>query len=119
YIVLTYEYWHTHFQDDRGVVGRVVQLNKHPFTIIGVTPPGFRGSVLIFSADLFVTIVNQDDWASRLDDRAKHWIGSVVGHLKTGVTLAQATDDLNSIGAELEKNYPKEDGQMTFTLSRE
>jgi predicted permease len=119
YIVLTYEYWHTHFQDDRRVVGRVVQLNKHPFTIIGVTPPGFRGSVLIFSADLFVPIVNQDDWASRLDDRGNHWIGSVVGHLKTGVTLAQATDDLNSIGADLEKNYPKEDGQMTFTLSRE
>jgi len=37
YIVLTYEYWHTHFQDDRGVVGRIVQLDKHPFTIIGVS----------------------------------------------------------------------------------
>jgi hypothetical protein len=36
YIVLTYAYWHVHFQDDRGVVGRTVQLNKHPFTIIGV-----------------------------------------------------------------------------------
>jgi predicted permease len=119
YIVLTYAYWHSHFQDDRGVVGRVVQLNKHPFTIVGVTPPGFRGSVLIFSADLFVPIVNQEDGASLLDDRGNHWIGSVVGHLKTGVTPAQAIADLNSIGADLEKNYPKEDGQMTFTLARE
>src|SRR5580700_10507045 len=42
YIVLTYAYWHAHFQDDRGVVGRVVQLNKHPFTILGVAPPEFR-----------------------------------------------------------------------------
>ena len=119
YIVLTYAYWHSHFQDDRGVVGRVVQLNKHPFTIVGVTPPGFRGSVLIFSADLFVPVVNQEDGASLLDDRGNHWIGSVVGHLKTGVTPAQAIADLNSIGADLEKNYPKEDGQMTFTLARE
>src|SRR3984893_2877973 len=118
YIVLTHAYWHTHFQDDRGAVGRVVQLNKRPFTIVGVTPPGFRGSVLIFSADFFVPIVNQDE-ASLLDDRGNHWIGSVVGHLKTGVTPAQAIADLNSIGADLEKNYPKEDGQMTFTLSRE
>jgi predicted permease len=118
YIVLTHAYWRTHFQDDRGVVGRVVQLNKRPFTIIGITPPGFRGSVLIFSADFFVPIVNQDE-ASLLDDRGNHWIGSVVGHLKTGVTPAQAIADLNSIGADLEKNYPKEDGQMTFTLSRE
>jgi predicted permease len=119
YIVLTYAYWHTHFQDDRGVVGRVVQFNKHSFTIVGVTPPGFRGSVLIFSADLFVPIVNKEGGASLLDDRGNHWIGSVVGHLKTGVTPAQAIADLNSIGADLEKNYPKEDGQMTFTLSRE
>jgi predicted permease len=119
YIVLTYAYWHTHFQDDRGVVGRAVQLNKHPFTIVGVTPPGFRGSVLIFSADLFVPIVNQEAWTSLLDDRGNHWIGSIMGHLKTGVTPAQAIADLNSIGADLEKNYPKEDSQMTFTLSRE
>ena len=38
YIVLSYEYWHTHFEDDRSVVGRVVQLNRHPFTILGVAP---------------------------------------------------------------------------------
>src|SRR6202023_4305994 len=76
-------------------------------------------SVLIFSDSLFVPIVNQEDGASLLDDRGNHWIGSVVGHLKTGVTPAQAIADLNSIGADLEKNYPNEDGQMTFTLSRE
>ena len=46
YIVLGYAYWHSHFQDDRGVVGRVVQLNKHPFTILGVAPPDFQGTLL-------------------------------------------------------------------------
>src|ERR1700681_237870 len=59
-IVLTYAYWHSHFQDDRGVVGRVLQVNKHPFTVIGVAPPGFRGTVLIFSAEVFVPIINQE-----------------------------------------------------------
>jgi hypothetical protein len=39
YIVLSYAYWHSHFQDDRGVVGRTVRLNKYPFTILGVAPP--------------------------------------------------------------------------------
>jgi hypothetical protein len=47
YVVLAYSFWHTHFNDDRGVVGRTVQLNKHPFTIIGVAPPGFRGPCLL------------------------------------------------------------------------
>ena len=41
-----------------------------------------------------------------------------LGHLKPGVTPAQATADLNSIGAYLEKTYPKEDGHMIFTLGR-
>ena len=46
YIVLSWAYWHSHFQDDRGVVGRTVQLSKHPFTILGVAPPPFHGTLL-------------------------------------------------------------------------
>jgi predicted permease len=118
YIVLTYAYWHSHFQDDRGVVGRVLQLNRHPFTVIGVTPPSFRGTVLIFSADFFVPIVNQeqvDGW-NGLNARGNRWVGEVIGHLKAGVTSAQVVADLNSIGSDLEKSYPKEDAQMSFTL---
>src|SRR5207248_7250993 len=33
YIVLSYAFWSSHFQSDPGAVGRVVQLNRHPFTI--------------------------------------------------------------------------------------
>ena len=55
-----YAYWHSHFQDDRGVVGRVVQVNKHPFTIVGVAPPEFHGTFVFFSPDFFVPIVNQE-----------------------------------------------------------
>jgi hypothetical protein len=51
YVVLTYAYWDSHFQDDRGVVGRTIQLNKHPFTVVGVAPPGFYGT-LLFSPHL-------------------------------------------------------------------
>src|SRR6266576_2478084 len=119
-IVLTCAYWHSHFQDDRSVVGRVLHLNSHPFTVIGVTPPGFRGTVLIFSPDVFVPIVNQeqDDAANLLNARGNRWIGEVLGHLKAGVTPAQAVADLNSIGSALEKSYPKEDALMNFSLER-
>src|SRR6202453_3370030 len=57
YLVLSYAYWHARFHDDCGVVGRAVQVNKHPFTILGVAPPGFQGTVLFFASDIFVTIV--------------------------------------------------------------
>ncbi|MBZ5683129.1 MAG: ABC transporter permease [Acidobacteriia bacterium] len=57
YIVLAHAYWHSHFHDDPGVVGRVVQVNKNPFTIVGVAPPEFRGRIppprLIWRPPLF------------------------------------------------------------------
>ncbi len=59
YVVLSYDYWHSHFNDDRNMVGRVVQLDRHPYTILGVAPPEFRGTLLFFSPDLFVPMVNQ------------------------------------------------------------
>lgn len=120
YLVLTYAYWQTHFQGDRGLVGRTVQLNKHPFTIIGIAPPEFRGTFVAFSPDFFAPIVNQEqmDGQNLLNERGSRWVSEVMGHLKPGVSPAQAVADLNSIGSYLEKNYPKDDGQMTFALTR-
>ncbi len=118
YIVLTYNYWHSHFQDDRGVVGRVVRLNKHPYTILGVTPPEFHGTLLFFSAEMFVPLVNQSqlDGESLLNERGKRRMFQIIGHLKPGVSNAQATADLSSVGAYLEKTYPKEDSKMHYVL---
>jgi predicted permease len=121
YIVLTYAYWHTHFHDDRDLLGRIVQVNKHPFTILGVSPPEFHGILTFFHPDFFVPIVNQEqlEGANNLNTRGTHEsVFMVMGHLKPGVTPAQAISDLNSIGTYLEKSYPKDDGKMSFTLAR-
>ncbi len=120
YIVLSYAYWHSRFQDDRGLVGRVVHLNKHPFTILGVAPPEFRGTLLFFSPDFFVPIVNQEqlEGENTLNARGKRWVFQVMGHLKQGVTPAQSMADLKSIGSWLEKTYPIEDSKTTFSLAR-
>ena len=119
YVVLMYAYWHTHFQDDRGVIGRTVRVNKRPFTIIGVAPPGFHGSVAIFSPDFFAPLVNQEqlDGTSLLTARGNRWLG-VIGHLRTGITPAQAIADLDRIGSSLEKTYPKDNEKMRFALGR-
>ena len=124
YVVLTYAYWHTRFQDDRNVLGRTVQLNKHPFTIIGVAPPGFHGVVLFMFPDIYVPMINEEQvqgsnftgksLLNARDARAT----LVVGHLKAGVTLPQAIADLNAVGSWLEKSYPKDDARMNFILTR-
>jgi predicted permease len=119
YIVLTYAYWHTRFQDDRGVVGRVVRVNGHPFTILGVSPPEFHGTLLFFNPDFFMPLVAHPLLSGEdLNGRGNRWIFETMGHLKPGVTPTQAAADLNSIGAYLTKAYPKDEGNMTFVLKR-
>ncbi|HEY6306383.1 MAG TPA: ABC transporter permease [Candidatus Angelobacter sp.] len=120
YIVLSYAYWHTQFLDDRGVVGRVVQVNEHPFTIIGIAPPEFHGTLMFFNPEFFVPIVNQEqvEGTNNLNTRRTQSVFMTLGHLKAGVTQAHAIADLNSVGTWLANTYPKDAGQRSFTLAR-
>jgi len=121
YLVLSYAYWHSRFQDDRGVIGRTVQLNKHPFTIIGVSQPEFHGTLMFISPDFYMPIMNQEQVEGQdlLDNRGTtHGIFEVIGHLKPGVTKEQAEADINSVGFYLERTHPKEFAQKNATLAR-
>jgi predicted permease len=120
YLVISYAYWHSQFHDDRSVLGRVVLVNKHPFTIIGVAPPAFNGTLLFFYPDFWLPMVQQEQVQGLkvLDERGERDMYMVLGHMKAGVTPAQAIADLNSIGAYLERTYPKDDAYMTYSLAR-
>ncbi len=111
YLVLTYGYWHSRFHDDRKVVGRVVEINQHPFTILGVAQPDFYGTLLFIKTDFFMPVINdgQISGEDTVNVRSNtHTLFEVFGHLKPGVTVAQATDDVNAIGTALQKAYPKD-----------
>lgn len=119
YVVLSYAYWHSRFHDDRGIVGRALQVNKHPYTIIGVAPPSFRGTELFFTPDIWIPMVQQPqlaDWAG-LDQRGSHWLW-IVGRLKPGVTPAQASAELNTLAGSLAKTYPNDDAGLQFSLAK-
>jgi predicted permease len=120
YVVLTYAYWHTHFHDDPSVVGRAVLLNKHPFTILGVAPPGFNGSLMIFNPDFWVPIINEEqiEGQSLLTDRGSHWISGADVRLKPGVTPALAAADLNAVRLEYNKAWPKFEEKKPYCLVR-
>jgi predicted permease len=120
YIVLSWSAWHARFRDDRAMVGRVVQLNKHPFTVIGIAPSGFRGTLVFADPDFFVPMVNEEQVEGRnvLNERGTAWIYLALGHLKAGVAPSRAIEDLNSIGSWFRKTYPKEHGNFRYSLSR-
>jgi predicted permease len=119
YVVLSYAYWHGHFHDDASVVGRQVGINKHQFTIIGVAPPGFRGTELFFAPAMWIPMVEQPtlEGYNALESRGNH-SAFVLGRLRPGVTAAQAAADLNALAAWLSKTYPGDDEGVKFTLAR-
>jgi predicted permease len=119
YVVLSYAFWHSRFNGDPGAVGRTVQINKHPYTIVGVTQADFRGTELFFAPDFFAPFVDMPQIAGwdPLDERSDHFTW-VIGHLKPGVTPSAAAADLNTIGAAMAKTYPKEDELLKFSLAR-
>ncbi|MGD0938883.1 MAG: ABC transporter permease [Terracidiphilus sp.] len=120
YIVLSYAYWHSRFQDDRSVPGRAVRVNGHPFTVIGVTPPDFQGTFVFFAPNFYVPMVNHDQLVGErsLSRRGGRSLIQVLGHLRQGVTTEGATADLNTVGAGLAKAYPNDDAREVFSLGR-
>jgi len=118
YVVLSYAYWHSHFHDDAGVVGRSIEINRHPFTIIGVGPEGFRGTELFFAPAFWIPVVEQPllQGYNALENRGDH-SPVVIGRLRSGVTPSMALADLNALGAWMSKTYPNQDDGIKFSLA--
>jgi putative ABC transport system permease protein len=100
-----------HFASDPNPVGRTITLDSKPYTIVGVMPEGFQfpggsGTVLrIFtpeSAELWVPLVMDAD---TLSQRSAHSL-NVIGRLKPGISIAQATAEMDAIQLRIEQQYP-------------
>jgi predicted permease len=117
FVVLSDAFWRTRFNADPRVVGTTVELNKHPFTIVGVAPASFNGTELFFWPDMWTPIVNEEqiEGYSFLTKRFNHGT-MVIGSVKLGVTAAQAADNLNGIARQLAHEYPTVDDEMGARL---
>jgi predicted permease len=118
FVVLSDDLWRRAFNADPGAVGTTVELNKHPFTVVGVAPKQFHGTEQFGWPDYWIPIVNeqlegQDYLRGRTNADAAV---TVIGRLKPGVTAQQATENLNVIAAELGKEYPESDDGQPLRL---
>ena len=102
--VISHRYWQNRFGSDPGVIGKTIQVNKVPTTIIGVTPPGFAGAMQIGeSADISVPLAHYARFQpDRGANRAKPWYWwiRVMGRLAPQATAAQARAGLEPIFQE-------------------
>src|SRR5690348_10351129 len=105
--VLNYAYWTSRFHNDPAVVGKTIEINGTPFTIIGVTPPGFAGMTTFAEPNFWTTLAKQPvitppekqlngTVLARNDANDPHvyWL-SIVGRLKPGVSLRKAETVVN------------------------
>lgn len=117
--VISYHLWQTYFGSQRTVIGSVIQLDKHPYTVIGVAPSDFEGTQSTLRQDLWIpaTMIGQfhheDDF---LQSRNIGWL-IPIAHLKPGVSREQAQADSNIVIEQIVREYPdSHKGDNTITL---
>jgi predicted permease len=106
-LVISHGFWMRRFGGAAGVVGRTVEMNGHPFTIVGVAPEDFHGSMSGLKCDFWAPLTMHRQVANfgSLEDRADRWLHTQA-RLAAGVGLGQARAAANGRAKQLEAAYP-------------
>jgi len=117
--VISHSFWHSHYNESASAIGAVLRVNRTPYTIIGVAPKEFHGSMAGLSFDLWVpaTMYGQltatGTWM--LEDR-KNRMFRVLARLAPGATLGQARSELASLAGFMAKANADTNEGMSATL---
>jgi len=107
--------WKRRFDADPDIVGRSITLccAPRPFTIVGVTPPGFRG--MSDRADFWIPFAFYAAPAQMADRGTRGF--AALGRLKPGVDLASAQREMDAISRRLEQTYPATNEKRAVEIS--
>ena len=95
--MLSHGYWQRRFGSNPAIVGATLTVNGRPYTVVGITSPGFNGSRVGDATDLWVPITMQAAFMrapSRLNQQNQLWL-LLIGRLKPGVSIASAETNVN------------------------
>ena len=122
--IVSYSYWQKHDLDP-SVLGSQVFINGRSFTIVGIAPNGFVGTMQVLSPEVWLPISVYDQVANDFESENKTTIDDrkgtqlrIMGRLKPGMTAAAARPALEALAANLEKAYPVEQKDQTFIADR-
>ena len=107
-LVLSERAWRQHFAADPAVIGRTVDLNRHPFTVIGVVPAAFPSTMGGLLADFWAPVTMHREVANfgSLEQRSDRWLHTQA-RLQPGVTLAQANAAIALRARQNASTYPE------------
>jgi predicted permease len=101
-VILSYKFWQTHFASDPNAVGKTINLDAEPHTIIGVMGPKMVKPTF---AQVWVPLALTPKEAAVRGEH--HFL--TIARLKPGITLEQAQAEMNTISQRLEQAYPEDD----------
>src|SRR6202020_1355936 len=104
-VILSAGTWDDIYHADPQIIGRSVPIKGIPYTVIGVMPKGFAFPANTGETSIWTPLPVQD---KALLDRSSSAL-SVIGRLRPGITLADATHEMNSIHTQLLHEYPKDE----------
>jgi predicted permease len=107
--VLSYGTWRSRFNADPHVIGTKIDLDRNPYTVIGVMPENFEFPInpgRLNRCELWVPMSFSAEELS--PGQEANWDYLMVGRLKPGVTIKQAQDDAQRVAAQIMRNYPPE-----------
>jgi predicted permease len=118
YVVLSQGLWARQFGSDPNIVGRVVHINTHPFTVIGVAPQGFYGTIVGIAAEYWVPMMMQPQAlpGEDIEQRSPTFV-HIMGRLRPGVTMAQAQAEMATIAGNLAREYPNTNKNIGVALA--
>ena len=109
FLVLGYTLWQTRFGADPAIIGKPVEINQRPLTVIGVAPEGFIGCKTGIRTDAWLPLVpireSGPNW--QIVERGSPWL-NVMGRLRTGVRREKAAQDLEVLMRQLVAQYPED-----------
>jgi len=114
-VVLGHSFWQRRMGADPNIVGKTVQLNNRGYQVIGVAPSYFVGTKFALALDFWTPMSMAEELRrspGMLTDRGSHWM-NVIGRLKPGVSITQASTELNTIAGRLNQAYPNERASTT------
>jgi len=108
-VVISYALWQSHFGANRQIIGQKIDINRHPYTVVGVTPPLFQGSQTGLGADLWFPMMMSKQllsWdALTLRDNDSMFL---FGRLKPGVSVLKAQEETKLLMGQVAKQFPDE-----------
>lgn len=95
-LVVSHSYWQTHLDGDDRAIGQTIAVNGHPFTLIGVAPPGFHGVYTGMRADAWVPVSMQPQLRPRSDLDSASWLW-MFGRLAAGQDVGAVAGELSAL----------------------